>query len=825
LWAAGPESISVLHSGASPAPSPAVLRTERDDNRQTDDPGWSDKNSPLSADRPAHARLGSWRFNAGDWKGERGQSPLLATNVQSVAGFDGNALQVNSTNGPAILKYRGVETDGAQNIDCRAGSIRLLYKPFWSSKGRGGNGPGNWVRLLELGAYTTNASTGWFALSIDPAGTNVWFTTQDNRGNTSSNVANVGIGLGANISFTANEWAELLLTYTNNRVQLWKDTGLYMDAAVSNLPVPPAGVGSLGFTLGSATNGDYQARGLVGEFEILNYPLGRGEAQYTLNNVLSATASSSPAGIHLQWRSPPGFTNTLQRKGAGETSWTTLAATTAWHYRDTNVTAGRSYQYLLSSRANPFQVAFTNYMRSGIDLPPVDDRGKIILLVDRTLSGALRRELDQLRQDLAGDGWTVVNAIVARHDDAVWANNTNNIALIKNLVTNAFHADPAHTRALFIVGHVAIPYSGFISPDGHAKRPWPSDGYYADVDGVWTDSAHYDSSNTIGDGKFDQNTLPSAVELAVGRVDFARLPAFAVNLPPGVKPSTETDLIRQYLNKDHRYRTKQLSLPQRAIVASYFDRSEDDDTYRNCLSNGSRWFGVEPGGFIEGDLFRAKLPCLWGFQGGPGSVNSIGVSAQVYHTSAELANPANEPPIGFYMLKGSYFGEWNTTDNLLRATLATRRFGLGAVWLRFWPWNLETLAMGDPVGMALVRTQNESNIAPTGPLYAAWMGDPTLRLTVSRPPSNLVAGRDGGSVVLRWSVSPEPRASYAVYRSTRGLAGPFIRLTSSPTVSAIYTDRSPPGGPKTYQVRALSRVVTGSGSFTNMSQGIFVTAN
>ena len=41
-------------------------------------------------------------------------------------------------------------------------------------------------------------------------------------------------------------------------------------------------------------------------------------------------------------------------------------------------------------------------------------------------------------------------------------------------------------------GHVPVPYSGDIVPDGHMPDhvgAWPCDGFYGDMDGTWTDNA------------------------------------------------------------------------------------------------------------------------------------------------------------------------------------------------------------------------------------------------------------------------------------------------------------------------------------------------
>ena len=91
---------------------------------------------------------------------------------------------------------------------------------------------------------------------------------------------------------------------------------------------------------------------------------------------------------------------------------------------------------------------------------------------------------------------------------------------------------------------------------------------------------------------------------------------------------------------------------------------------------------------------------------------------------------------------------------------------------------------------------------------------------------SLVATTNAGSVVLSWTASPETNALYHVYRSTNGLDGAFTNLTATaPIASGNFTDTSPPSGQKTYSVRAVKLTITGSGSYTNLSQGIFATTN
>src|SRR5437762_840004 len=133
----------------------------------------------------------------------------------------------------------------------------------------------------------------------------------------------------------------------------------------------------------------------------------------------------------------------------------------------------------------------------------------------------LATELTRLQQDLTGDGWTVIRKDVSR---------TATVASVKSLIKAEYDADRANVKAVFLFGHVPVPRSGDINPDGHDnhKGAWAADTYYADMDGAWTDSTVNDTSaeradnyNTPGDGRFDQSEIPSDLELAVGRVDLS----------------------------------------------------------------------------------------------------------------------------------------------------------------------------------------------------------------------------------------------------------------------------------------------------------------
>ena len=162
----------------------------------------------------------------------------------------------------------------------------------------------------------------------------------------------------------------------------------------------------------------------------------------------------------------------------------------------------------------------------------------------------------------------------------------------------AHETEVTKTRTLLLIGHVPVPYSGNISPDGHSNHrgAWPADVYYADLDGEWTDltvnttSAERQANwNVPGDGRFDQSTIPSPTELWIGRIDLSQMTSFA-NKPNG---RSELELMRQYFDKNHRFRTGQLNVSRRGLIADNFGRKGRDPIV------GSAWRAFPPFFWVE----------------------------------------------------------------------------------------------------------------------------------------------------------------------------------------------------------------------------------
>src|SRR4051812_20189353 len=214
---------------------------------------------------------------------------------------------------------------------------------------------------------------------------------------------------------------------------------------------------------------------------------------------LSATIQESPPQITLHWPQDQYGANSyvVYRKQRDDTSWgggTTLSGSTT-SFTDPNVSFGSAYEYQVIKYATLGYVGY-GYIFSGINVPLIENRGKLILIVAADTS-ALSGELTQLQSDLTGDGWTVL-----RHDVSPY----DNPASVKSLIQNDYYADSGNVKAVFLFGHVPIVTSGTLEYDAHGARPMPADGYYGDIDGNWR--LDLDPSNR-------PSYMPSQVELMV----------------------------------------------------------------------------------------------------------------------------------------------------------------------------------------------------------------------------------------------------------------------------------------------------------------------
>ena len=538
----------------------------------------------------------------------------------------------------------------------------------------------------------------------------------------------------------------------------------------------------------------------------------------------SANVQVSPPQITLVWSPDSNATGySVSRKSPGSSAWGGPSSLpgSATSFVDSSVSTGVAYEYQISKSTSVGYQGF-GYVYAGINAPLIEGRGKLILIVDSLFTTDLANELTRLEQDLVGDGWMVI-----RHD----VSRTDSPSNIKSLIQADYNADPANVRTVFLFGHVPVPYSGNLNPDGHPDHQgaWPADAYYGDMDGSWTDSSVNNTGaqrqanwNVPGDGKFDQSELPSDIELEVGRVDLATMTCFSNKTPARY----EEDLLRQYLNKDHAFRQGLLAIQRRGLVCDNFGEKSGEAFAASGWRNFAAFFGADNVTSVAGWDYFSTLSSdsyLWSYGCGGGSYytcDGIGSSDDFANTDVKTV---------FLMLLGSYFGDWDNESNFLRAPLGSTSSALVVAWAGRPHWFLHHMGLGETIGYSARLSQNNRNGGTYSPqnyathdIHIALMGDPTLRLHPVIPPSGLNGTASIKGMTLSWTSSPDTDLQgYHVYRATAPSAA-FVRLTGdSPLQQTTFTDSTATTNSFTYMVRAIKLEHSGSGTYLNPSQGIF----
>ncbi len=542
---------------------------------------------------------------------------------------------------------------------------------------------------------------------------------------------------------------------------------------------------------------------------LLSAPLFSQNYDQLLSVPLRAEVSTSPAAITLHWKGDPTATGyVIHRKNKTAAAFFAQVASlpaTDSTWTDMGIVGDKSYEY----RIQEVTTGGVGYVNSGIELAPVHNRGRVILVVDSTITDGLGTEISRLIADLQEDGWLVARINVPR---------TMPVTEVKQLIINARQQDPLVTKALFLLGHVPVPYSGNLNPDGHPDHlgAWPCDAYYADVDGIWTDetvnstvASDPRNQNVPGDGKFDQTSLPSSLEMQVGRVDFYNLGSF---------PLTEVQLLSRYLEKDHNWRHRLFTVPARGAIENNFG-GYSEGFAQSGWKNFAPLVGPDSTRYLDWDGLKTQ-EYLWAYGCGGGWYQG----ASGITTTPDLVNDTLHTV--FAMTFGSYFGDWDTPDNLLRAVLASPGTVLTNAWAGRPNWQFHHMGMGETVGYSALVSQNITGTYVPGfgggMVHIALMGDPTLRMSIVAPPAGIVSATSYDSnIAFDFGDSPDTSvAGYFVYRRFHSDSVWILRTFEPLTVSEYVDSCLSAGVPYDYMAKALKLEITPSGSYWNLSQGV-----
>lgn len=517
-----------------------------------------------------------------------------------------------------------------------------------------------------------------------------------------------------------------------------------------------------------------------------------------------------------------------------------VSGATALNYVDNGALPNVLYEYKVVRTANT-GTAY-GYLCTGIQVPAsawtgsADHyMGKVLVFVESGLADAIGPALLQLTTDLKAEGWApVVNTAFSSASDP---------SALRTVIVNAYNGDPGNVKAVLLIGHVAVPVTqnNSLQPDGHssANRLWPTDGYFGDINGMWT--KHTSGPYT---GKFNMASFPSAIELAVGRVDLSDLPAFA---------ATEAQLTNAYLQRLHAWRTTEIKPKKRGIIFDALYWTGD-------AHSGGGWKSIAPlvGNAVSDQAPDQPLPntglyqawpswypyagymdlsgvtpasnglvnegsYLWAFTGGGDNVSSAGFSG----STADYAQPGYQYGGVFNMGFGSYWGQWNTTNNLLRSPLGSGH-ALTNVWSGKPHWYFHAMGMGETIGRSVVQSMNNTDdlytpqsiggIGNAANIHMGLMGDPTLRMTMVAPPSGLSVTAAGGTVQFSWAASTDPQVSgYHLY--VLDASGVPTLLNGSPVGGTSWSATGTYPAGTEFMVRAAKLETTPSGSYWNLSMG------
>jgi hypothetical protein len=511
------------------------------------------------------------------------------------------------------------------------------------------------------------------------------------------------------------------------------------------------------------------------------------------------------------------------KKRLGDDAWSlvsTLTSSNVTTWTDGIALAGVRYEYMIHKVTGSAPDGY-GYICAGIRAPAIEDRGKLILLVEQSLASPLSFGLARLQQDLVGDGWRVLRFDVTTNTP---------VTAVKELIRSNYNADPVNTKGLLLFGHIPVPYSGYIAPDGHDdhRGAWPADVYYGDMDGQWTDVsvtatnvANPLNRNVPGDGKFDQSEPPGKVRLQVGRVDLSWLTCFANKTPARY----ELDLARQYLAKNHAFRQGQMDVPRQGLIFNRSGGLEEEPQASSAYRAFPGFFGtqIKPLGFNEFLTETETNTYLWLDVAGTGG--STGVDGVC--SSDDLAT--HDPKVVFSAWSGSYFGDWDRESNFMRAMVASGSYSLATVYCGQPPWFFHPMSLGGTIGEITQLTQNNHTNGiylphrnfGVGEVHIALLGDPTLRLHPIAPPQNVSVKHVANGIQVQWSASSDAGVfGYNIYRATSA-GGPYTKISGSNAVTTTQFTDVAGSQSSFYMVRAVKLESTPAGTYYNLSQGAF----
>ena len=289
---------------------------------------------------------------------------------------------------------------------------------------------------------------------------------------------------------------------------------------------------------------------------------------------------------------------------------------------------------------------------------------------------------------------------------------------------------------------------------------------------------------------------------------------------------TEIELLRRYLDKDHAFRTREFAAQRRGLIDDQFYISYGENMAQGVWASDMTLVGAAnitdqvDDGSVSTHIFPDKRATHYMFANadGPGSTTSCGNIM----TTDLFASPVMTYNYVFTTLFGSYFGDWDKSNNIMRSALASKGSILTCAWSGRPYWWFHHMGNGDNIGYSAKVNMNNTGLYSAnnsmGMVHVSLLGDPSLRMHMLCPPLNLKDTVISSHVKLTWSPSIDSVLGYHVYKAPRRDTI-FTRLTTTVIKDTFYNDPAVASGKYVYLVKAVQLEKNNSGTFYNTSRG------
>jgi hypothetical protein len=574
----------------------------------------------------------------------------------------------------------------------------------------------------------------------------------------------------------------------------------------------------------------------VGILALLCFSLAKIQAQtikdYSVR--VRATVSEIPAKITLEWETSSFATNTsIYKKLKTQPNFSSNAIATipapSNTYTDNSVQDGVEYDYLLIQNAsftnNPnsaYELAWGG-ISAGINVNLPGHKGALLLIVDTTLKNSLNTKVNRFIDDLTEDGWVVSVA-----DKTI----SDSVLSIKQKI-NTWYNSNTEAKSVVLLGNIPVPYSGNFGivgtpPDAHVpdhNGAWAADVFYAIPDNsLFTDFetningiTREANKNRPGDGKYDQSTIPGTVVLQIGRIDMSNLSSVS---------GSYLEKTERYLDKNHLYRNGEFKIPYRYVFTDNLGLLGGEAPgrlhfFQSNLFETNQIKQVTPPSFFDSVKNNAYLFSSVTSSAGYTQINNVG----------NVTNFSDTVQSVFNNYFGSYFADWDISNNFLRGAIAGPGYTLTSIWSGRPVVHFHHMALGNNIGFSLLHAQNNGFATGSLPFYPgafsksihlSMHGDPTLKMHTVLPITNIAGNsiENNKKVEITWTTSSQSGiVGYNIYRSNSLTGETYYLLNNTPINTTTYIDENPWKGKNVYMVRAVYKQETPSGTFYNLSQG------